>query len=126
MHGVSANAEDDVADMDPSAIGGALGRYARNQEPTLYFIGGDSEPRPRRPGTAAGFDEVRQDRFQQLDGNKHVSRQMRVRSGCVAQDERADAEQRAVLADQGCAAPVERWRRCENRPVEEIFPVAGE
>src|SRR6266511_3862975 len=119
MHRVAADAEDDVADMNPCAIGGALGRDPRHQKPALYFIGGDAEPRPRRPGTAAGFHEVRQDRFQELDRNKHIPRQVWIGSGGIAQDEGADAQQRAVFADQRCAAPVERRRRGEDRPVEE-------
>src|SRR6266540_3216479 len=70
--------------------------------------------------------EVRQDRFQELDRNKHIPRQVWIGSGGIAQDEGADAQQRAVFADQRCAAPVERRRRGEDRPVEEIFPIARE
>src|SRR5438132_10653151 len=99
MHRVAADAEDDVADVDPRAIGGALGRYPRDQKPALYFIGGDAEPRPGRPGTAAGFHEIGQDRRQELDRNKHISLQVRVGSGRIAKDEGTNTEPRAVLAE---------------------------
>ena len=44
--------------------------------------------------------------------------------GRVAQDQRADAEQRAVGADQRRAAPVQCRRRGEDRRIEQVFPAA--
>src|SRR5258708_2761875 len=70
---IPADAKDDVADLDSGQVPGALGRDARNDEPTLHLIGGDAEPRPRRARGPSGPDEVGEDRFQRIDRDEHVA-----------------------------------------------------
>ena len=68
-------------------------------------------------------DEVAEDRRQAIDRDEHVARRTAAR---VADDERADADEPAVAADQRRAAPGRVRRRGEDRLVEEVFPAAGE
>ena len=76
----------------------------------LHLVRRHAEPRLRRPGTLAGFDQIPEDRFEHIDRYEHVARQMRFDLGDIAQDQRPDPEQRAVLSDQRGSTPVERRR----------------
>src|SRR5438045_2590697 len=62
-HAIAADAEDDVAHLDPGLLTGAVGRHARDHETTRHFVGRDTEPRPWRSRTATGTNEVRKDGF---------------------------------------------------------------
>ena len=76
----------------------------------------------RRP---SGPHEVVQDRLDQVDGHEHVAVDDVV-ADLLLQQQRADADEPALVVEQRRAAPLRMRRRGEQRRVEQIFPESGE
>ena len=57
-----------------------------------------TDPRPRVAASAERF-ELRQDRQQKIGGHEHVPRKCGAALQCVADPQRADADERAVLVE---------------------------
>src|SRR5438270_806680 len=125
-HPFGAHGENDVPALHARAVRGSFRRHPVDDQAALNLICRHAEPRPRGSRAPACLDQVGKDRLQRVNRNEHIARQVRIAFGRVAHDERADAEQRAIGADQRGAAPIRGRRRCKNRPIEQILPAAGE
>ena len=85
-----------------------------------------AEPRAASGPLAAGLDHLVEHGLQQVDGHEHVAGQFLAGRERIHHEERAHADQLAVLVDERGAAVVEPRRRGEDRVLDEVFPVAGE
>ena len=125
FHGHSTHPRDKVARLQPETRRRPTPGYTTNYHVSTRLSHLGAEPGPR-PGAGPPLQgEVREDRLQQVDGDEHVARHGL--AGYRLRDlKRADAQQAAAPIDQ--RRPAERGvvRRGEDRPVEQVFPVARE
>lgn len=116
----------DVAALQAGAVGRTAIADAANHELAHVLDREDAEPGTRRRRQSALRHQLLEDRLEPVDGHVHVAGEgRRARTQRLLHQQRADAQQRAVVADQCRATPQRIGRHGEDRVVQKVFPVAG-
>src|SRR5262249_44385879 len=102
---LAIDADDDIMATQPRPLGRSIRRDATDHHVAVDVLSVDADPRLARTGHAPICDQVAEDWRQEVDWNKHVARRVLALAGGIADNQRANANKLALLADQGCAAP---------------------
>src|SRR5579875_2137422 len=122
---LAGHLDDAVAGLDLRARSGAAAREIGDDQAFLRFHRVHTEPGPRRQIGAAIFEELVEDRLEEIDGNDHVALTIGLALPFL-NEKRADPEELAVHADQCRTAPTGMGRRREDRLVQQVFPISRE
>ena len=111
--------------MHARALGGTAGGESVDHQAALPIGGVHAEPGSWRLGRSSGTHEILENGLEQIDGHEHVAVDGIV-AEALLQQQRAYADEPAVLVEKRRAAPLGVRRRGEQRRVEQVFPESGE